>query len=251
MQAILIITNHFKQLPVNTKIVYANKHFLKLLDCDLSDILDSEPVKFLKDWNKDKFITEIVQCVEQGINWRGDLHLIDKNNKIIKKSFTITPVYGLNGDINFYSCSTAVDEISKAETNGLDEYIDSINQFYQNFQHICEQSPVNLVKINTKGNIDYCNSQCQKNFGFQTGQNFFKMIENNTSVKRLFANKKIIGKVNKAKFDIISNGMSIMIECKFWPIIDDDNSITGFSIAISDKTRDKEFANEILALKGR
>jgi transcriptional regulator with PAS, ATPase and Fis domain len=250
-KAILIVTNHFTVEPVNPKIVYANQHFLNMLGCNLSDIEKQDPSKVFKNWNNNEFIQEIVNCVEQKINWVGDLQVIDKNSKISARKFVITPVYNIKNDINFYSCSTLIDaDLCTNADDCLDGYVDSMSEFYEHFQSVCEKSPANLLRMDTSGNINYINSHAQKHFNLNIGCNLFEIIEDNANkIKRSFSDKNILGKVSKINFDFFSD-QSWSVQCKFWPINDDQNNIIGYSAVLIDNTKRKDITKQLLALKG-
>src|SRR5271166_762281 len=122
-KGIAIITNHFKDQTHPPKVVYANKYLLNLLGLGLDQVANQDPSKFFANWNSDNFVKEILACVDQKINWAGelDVYTCPKKSATEKKSFTITPVYTVNGDISYYSCTT--DVIKNCKTDSEDNLV--------------------------------------------------------------------------------------------------------------------------------
>ena len=257
-KGIIIITNHFKEQPVDPKIVYINKNLLSVLGYTLEDIINLNPEKIFKNWTGDQFIQEIVSCVEQKISWAGNLDVKQKNGKIFKNKFIITPVYTISGDVSYYSCSTEIaqlEEIHELPEKDicLDDFISCLWEYQEHFREVCDMAPVNLLKINKIGKIKYLNNQAVEHFGFKVGDNLFDMISQNSSktkITKFFTDKQTIGKVSKVGFDINYNNKQLNLNCKFWPLADDSKEIKGYSINLSDVSKAKEIVKEFMALKG-
>lgn len=251
LKAILVVTNHFKIQPVNPKIVFANKHLLNFIGYDLSEITSQGPDKIFKNWNNHEFIQEIVACVENKVNWSGTLIVKDKKGKERKQKFTITPVYGLNGEINFYSCSTLVKaKTCKRLKDGtqvcLDDFVTSMTQYYEHFQQVCTMAPENLLKLDMDGVISYINPHAQEKFNLTLNDNFFNNIKNNSTIIDFFKSNATVGKVSQLSFDV----KECSVKCKFWPISNENGIIVGYSMSLSDITKKREVAKQLLALKG-
>lgn len=136
-QGIAIITNHFKHEGTQPKIVYANKYLLHMLGISLEKVANRDPNKIFANWNNDVFVKEIIACVDQKINWVGELEVYKNKKRTIteKKKFIITPVYDVNGNISYYSCTTDVEKNCKTESEDnlvcLDDFVDTLWQYKQ------------------------------------------------------------------------------------------------------------------------
>lgn len=253
-RGILIISNHFKEQPVEPKIVYANKYFLNLIDCNLDKVVNQDPSKIFANWDKDGFIQEIVACVEQKISWIGNLDVFTSGSKCEKKKFIITPVYNIAGEISYYSCTTEVNKKSKKSADDnlicLDDFISSLWDYQSHFKEVYEMAPANLLKIDLKGEINFINKHAQEQFALQPGNNMFSLItEDSSKVKKFFKDKKIIGKVSKIDFDLTSKNQIWSITCRFWPIVDELGVVTGYSVSLSDITKQRDITQKLMALK--
>lgn len=248
-KAVVIITNHFKEQPVFPKIVYANKYLLNSIGYNLQEIADKDPSAIFANWNNDEFISEIVTCVDRKVSWVGDLQVKDKNNKTQTKKFTITPIFNPFGEILYYSCTTEV-SAKQCKTNSdgnlicLDDFVNALWEHQAVFKDTYEMAPENLLKIDVDGNITFINKQANESLSLNLGDNLFKIVKD-ASIKKAFKDKNTIGKVTKINFDI----KTMPVSCKFWPL-DQDGKIIGYSISISDITRKRNVAKELLALKG-
>ena len=256
VKATLIVTNHFKELPVNPKIVYANKYMLNLSGYDLEEITNQEPQKLFANWNNDSFIQEIVSCVDKKIDWVGELQVITHSGSMVKKIFQITPIYNANNEISYYACSTnsncsLCEKVQNSNLICLDDYICSLVENQNNYQTIFETAPENLLKIDLNGNIIFANAQSQNHFKLIPGDNIFKLMKNSSKrIQSFFKNKNVKGKVSKIDFEINSNNQVFPVHCKFWLLTDDNNNAVGYSISLSDMTRRLDIAKKILELKG-
>ena len=253
-KGIAIITNHFKEQPVQPKVVYANKYLLNLLGISLEEIVNKSPDKIFSNWNSDKFIQEIVACVEQKISWVGELELKTGKKASEKKKFIITPVYNINGEIIYYSCTTDVKKSrsSKKENDVcLDDFVSSLWEYQSHFKEVYELAPANLLRIDIDGNISYINKHAQDDFHLKNGDNVFNLITSGSSeVKKFFKDKKTIGKISKIDFDLNANNKIWTINCRFWPLVDEANQIIGYSISLSDITKKRVITQKLLALRG-
>jgi hypothetical protein len=248
-KGIAIITNHFKEQPVFPKIVFANKYLLNLMGYSLEEIADKDPSTIFANWNNNEFITEIVSCVDQGISWVGDLVLIKKEGKPQTKKFIITPVVNAHGEIMYYSCSTEISQkhcklVSGGSLSCLDDFVDTLWKHQQVFKDTYQLAPECLFKTDLVGNVTYANNLSQSHLKINVGDNLFKLV-NDSSVKKAFKDKKTVGKVTKINFDL--NNMPV--SCKFWPL-DDNGVVVGYSISVSDLTKKRDVAKQLLALKG-
>lgn len=251
-KAIAVITNHFKEQPVNPKIVFANSHLLNMVGYGLDEVASCDPSKIFANWNNHEFIQEIVACVENKVSWVGTLIVLGKDGKQKKQKFTITPVYGLDGDINFYSCSTPVKSKKCAKNvdgsfSCLDDFVTSMTQYYEHFQQVCVMAPENLLKIDIDGKITYINPHAQEQFNLSTGDNVFDIVSSSKNkIIDFFKSNGVVGKVSKIDFDM----NSCSVKCKFWPISSDNKTISGYSLSLTDITKRREVARQLLAMKG-
>lgn len=258
VKAIIIVSNHFKELPVCPKIIYANRYLLDLIGASLENVINKDPSLFFLNWNNDAFIQEIVQCVDQKMSWHGNLEFKDNaHNEIQKAEFTITPVYNVTGEICYYSCTTHIERnvLKSIDDNlvCLDDFVCALWEYHEHFREICELSPANLLKISNDGDVTYANLHALNQFGIKNGDNLFDLITNDLDriqTAQYFTDKITVGKVSKIDFDIKVNNKEFNIHSKFWPIADMHDKIIGYSISISDITKNKTIAKQILALRG-
>lgn len=256
-KGVAIITNHFKEQAVQPKIVYANKYLLNLLGLGLDQIVNQDPSKIFANWNSDQFIAEIVACVDQKISWVGDLDVYTDSSKTSteKKHFTITPVYNITGDISYYSCTTEVKKSCKTDSEDnlicLDDFISSLWEYQSHFKEVYELAPANLLRINPCGKISYINKHAQERFNIKSGDNMFELIgKRGEEVKQFFNDKQTIGKISKIDFDLTADNKIWSINCRFWPLVDDNGKIFGYSVSLSDITSKRDLTQKLLALKG-
>lgn len=254
-KGIAIITNHFKEQPVEPKIVYANKYLLNLIGRGLDKVVNQTPSNIFANWNNDKFIQEIVACVEQKISWVGDLDVVTDSGKTEKKKFTITPVYNISGEISYYSCTTQVKKNCKKDSEDnlicLDDFINSLWEYQSHFKEVYELAPANLLKIDTHGKINFINKHAQEQFALKSGDNMFDLINAGaTKVKKFFKDKKTVGKVSKVDFDLATNNQIWSINCRFWPMVDELGDVVGYSVSLSDITKQRDITQKLMALKG-
>ncbi len=255
LKGIIIITNHFKEHPVFPKVVYANNYFLNSIGYLLEEIINKDPSEIFANWNNDEFIQEIVKCVDNKSSWCGELILKSKNGKNKARKFSITPIFTVDGEISYYSCSMKISNKTVCEINTacglecLDKLVDTLSKHQEYYQNIYQINPENIIKIDTVGNVIFTNDQAKENLGIASGENLFKKcLEKH--IKSEFKEKNIKGKVSKTEFSYILNKKTVFIKAHYWPIYSEENKLSGYSLNLVDISKKKNIKNELLALKG-
>lgn len=251
----IIITNHFKSVDAKPKIVYANNNLLSYLGYKLSEIIDKKPDTIFLNWTEENFKEQIIQCVDDKKDWFGSITLKRKNKKsAITKDFAITPVFGLSGEISYYSCRTLIEEheIAKNTKTPLDDFIGSLWESQKEFSEIYVNSPADLLKIDLKGIITFANLSAQRNFAFEVGQDLFSDVVNDefSKVYSFFKDNENIDEQTKLILTLEKNHKELFLECHFTPLFDSTKHISGYSVSIRDISKRKEISKKLLALKG-
>ena len=255
-KAVVVITNHFKEQPVNPKIVFGNCHFLATIGYSLDEIGGADPSLIFTNWVKDEFVQEIVACVDNKVSWTGFLNVKNKQGKVTKREFTITPVYDLSGSINFYSCCTMVKNKHCAKNKDgnitcLDDYLNSMTEYYTHFQQACVLAPENFIKLDLSGNITFINQHAQDQFYLETNFNIFDSLDTDKDRVMDFINDtETSGKVRKIEFDIITGTHIASVKCKCWANVNEQNEVVGHSLSLTDVTKKRNVAKQLMALRG-
>lgn len=251
VKAVAIITNHFKEKPVNSKIVYVNNNLLQAIGYNLDELTGKDPEILFHNWYKDHFIEQIVACVDQKVSWAGSLDVNTKTGEKTNLEFVITPIYGIDGNINYYICSGNVLKCNDGVcTPELDDYISSMWQYYDHFVGVCKANPSNLIRIDLDGKIVYSTDYTSNQLGLSVNENFFESIFGGKQVKEEIVHRASIGKVTKLEFEAKIAKKHYEFQSKFWPIADNDHNIIGYAISFSDITERKSIKRQLLALKG-
>lgn len=246
--AFAVITNHFKEKGVIPKIVYANNVLLHSIGYSLDEISGKDPVTLFTNWYRDHFIEQIVACVDEGASWSGTMVMTHKSGKKFDLDFVITPIYNIDGSINYYICSASVDCDESVCTPELDNYISSMWQYYDHFVGVYKGTPANLVRIDRAGKVTFITELGKKHLGIDLGDDFFKNLKNGTDTEEEIHLRSSLGKVSKINFTTKNKDLSF--KGKFWPIADSNHSIIGYAITFADVTERVKITKKLLELKG-
>ena len=81
------------------RIIYANKGFCNILDCDENELLGVSNTLFKTKFHKDVFYKNLWESVDNGMVWKGELTHKSKNGMFYNLETTIVPLKDANGEV--------------------------------------------------------------------------------------------------------------------------------------------------------
>ncbi|MCG8582391.1 MAG: PAS domain S-box protein, partial [Bacteroidales bacterium] len=143
------------------KLMYANTSACEMLHYTQEEIFERTVRDiFPSDEYVQRFNDSIVR-VKQGEDFRGDTRLLNKDGQIVHAEIYLTTL-NLEGNLHYY---VSIHNITKRINNEV-----SLRNSEEKFRALTENSPDNIIRIDSEGLLSYCNQAFLNDFALNEYQ---------------------------------------------------------------------------------
>ncbi len=235
-------------LKSSERISYANGAACSLLGYTPEEIAQLSLQEILPGVRYIDRFQNAIHKIDQGIDFMGDIQVMNKNNEIIH-----TEAYGtrimLDGEYHYYF---SLHDITHRKRNEA-----ALKQSEKKFRALTENSTDHIIRINRTGAVSFCNAAFLKDYELESEDCLGKHLKDivglpselvsglSNATPEVFDNLSF----SPLSLDVVHNGSARAFDWNITPETDDNNQLTSLLLVGRDFTRRKKAEQELVIAK--
>jgi PAS domain S-box-containing protein len=226
---------------------YVNDNFCKITSFLREEVMNKDYLKFLfSSYHNNEFYNTIIARLIQGLVWKGEIKINDKNNLPIWTSTTIVPLLNNQGKIyQFLFISIDITERKNAEEE------------LRKLSLVADKTDNAVVVTDALGRIEWVNKgftnlteySLDEVVGKKPG-NFLQGENTNPNITKTISEKLKTSKPFEAELlNYTKSGKSYWVNLQVSPIVNENGQVEKFISIQLDITRRKEYEKQLILLE--
>ncbi|MBS2209929.1 PAS domain S-box protein [Carboxylicivirga mesophila] len=240
IDGILMINEHMQ-------LVYANSSACNMLHYQQEELFEQKIDDLFHSEELVEDFLLALSSVKNGVDYKGDIQLIDKTKRTVHAEIYATSI-NLDGDFHYY---VSIHNITKRKHNEA-----SLKQSEEKFRALTENSRDHILRIDSAGELSYCNSAFLTDFNLRLQACVGKKL---SQIKEL--PKELVDGLLTSVNDVLASATASNIEIEYrfldaikafdWTITPetDNKHISSLLIVGRDYTQKKKAEQELVIAK--